>query len=443
VTAVIYSAKWVLPVDGPPIEDGEIVVEEDRVASVRPRTNGGPRRDLGDAVLMPGLVNVHTHLEYTAPRGILEDIPFFSWIRALTALKPKWGPEDWLRSTRLGALEAVASGVTTIGDNADAGPTARVAYESGLRAVVYQEVFGPDPRDPVEPIMNGLRARLAAHAPFVSDRIRLGISPHALYTVRPELFAAVNGLAAREHLPISFHLAESLDESALILRGEGAFAAMYRDRGIAWAVPCATPTRYAGDLGALHPTALAVHCVQQTPEDIALLGESGAAIAHCPRSNAKLGAGVAPLADWLATPGLRVGLGTDSAVSNNAMDMFEEMRFALLAQRAIRKEVPVITAPQMVRLATLGGAEALGLSDRIGSLTPGKDADFIAVRCSGPHAAPVSDPYAVLVYSARASDVVLTVAHGEVLYEEGAWRTMDAEGVLREAAESRSRLGVH
>ncbi len=446
MTAQTYAARWVLPMDARPIENGEVVVEDGLIAAVRPRLDASPRiggrgvTDFGEAVLLPGLVNAHTHLEYTALRGFLEDVPFFPWVRALNASKAALDADDWLWSARLGALESLAAGTTTIGDNTDAGVTMAVADEAGLRAVIYQEVFGIDPRQPVPEIMAGLQAKIAAHRRLASDRVRVGVSPHALYTVRPELMAALNRYIADERLPTSLHLAESPAESSLTERGTGEFAEMFARRGISWDVPGVSPTHYASDLGALGPHALAVHCVHQTPDDIALLAESGAAVVHCPKSNAKLGAGVAPLASWLTTEGLRVALGTDSAVSNNTLDVWEEMRFALLLQRAARRDAGTVTAAQVLRMATLGGAEALGLSEQTGSLTPGKRADLIAVRLSAPHAVPATDPYAALVYSTRASDVCFTLCDGVPLYDDRHWPTLDPSTILSHARAARAKL---
>lgn len=441
MAVAVYAARWVLPVDAAPIEDGEVVIEDGVIAAVRSaRTPASGRRDLGEAVLMPGLVNAHSHLEYTALRGFLEDVPFFPWIRALTAAKAALTPEDWLWSARLGAMECLAAGVTTLGDNTDAGVTMRVLTETGLRGTVYQELFGIDHREPVAPILESLRVKIAAHRRLASGRVSVGVSPHALYTIRPALFAALDEYVAGEGLPTSLHIAESGSESALTERGEGPFAEMYTRRGITWEAPRMTPTRYAADLGALGPSTLAVHCVHQTLADIALLATTGAAVIHCPKSNAKLGAGVAPLAAWLRTPGLRLGLGTDSAVSNNTLDLFEEMRFALLMQRAATQEVEAVTARDVARMATLGGAEAMGLSHLIGSLTPGKRADLIAVRLDRPHAVPATDPYSALVYTARADDVLFTLCDGEVLYDNGVWPTLDPAAVLTGARQARAKL---
>ena len=293
--------------------------------------------------------------------------------------------------------------------------------------------------------MEALRAKINAHQSAISqrsasDRIRVGVSPHALYTIRPALFAAINEYVQASALPTSIHVAESTAESLLTEQGAGPFAEMYARRGISWQPPRLTPTAYAAQMGALGPNTLAIHCVHQTDADISLLASTGAAVIHCPKSNAKLGAGIAPLARWLRTEGLRIGLGTDSAVSNNSLDLWEEMRFALLLQRAHLEDVEAVTARDMLRLATLGGAEAMGLSAQIGSLTPGKCADLIAVRLDQPHAVPATDPYAALVYSARASDITLTVCGGEIIYDSGAWPTLDKTAIDKNCRAARAKL---
>ena len=441
MSLTVYAAQWVLPMDAPPIDGGEVVVEDGLIAAIRPRrTPAAQCRDFGDAVLLPGLVNAHSHLEYTALRGFLEDVPFFPWIRALTAAKASLTAEDWLWSARLGALECAASGITTLGDNTDAGVTMRVLSGSGQRGIVYQELFGIDDREPVGPIIAALQAKIAAHRSLASDRVAVGVSPHALYTIRPALFEAINAYVAAEHLPTSIHIAESPAESALTELGEGPFAEMYARRGITWQAPHETPTEYANQSGALGPNTLAVHCVHQTAADIALLADRRAAIIHCPKSNAKLGAGIAPLSRWLKTPNLRVGLGTDSAVSNNSLDLWEEMRFALLLQRAKLEDAEAVTARDVLHLATLGGADAMGLSAQIGSLTPGKRADLIAVSLTQPHTVPATDPYAALVYSASASDVIFTLCDGEVIYDTGVWPTLDKSAIYKNARAGRAKL---
>ncbi len=450
--SLCLTARWVLPVDTEPVEYGEVEVRGDALTyvgaarTVEQRPQGSEVRDFGEAVLLPGLVNAHTHLEYTLLRGFLEDVPFFPWIRGLMAAKAQYSRADWLLSARLGAAECIRAGITTIGDNTDAGVTAQAASEMGLRARVYQELFGIDEREAAQPLIDELDRKLQRLSAFASDTVELGISPHALYTIRPELFRAIERYrAANGNLKTSIHVAESPAESRLTEHGDGPFAEMFARRGIAWQCPHATPTQYLFDLGALGQHALAVHCVHQTEDDITLIEQSGAAIAHCPKSNAKLGAGIAPLTGWLARPDLagRVALGTDSVVSNNAHDLFEEMRFGLLMQRGKLEEV-AISARQMVSAATLGGARALGWADRIGSLATGKKADVIAVRLDTLHAAPATDPYAALVYSARAEDVCLTMVNGRILYDgsnsSGGGFFDEHKSLIRDADALRRRL---
>jgi 5-methylthioadenosine/S-adenosylhomocysteine deaminase len=361
----------------------------------------------------------------------LEDVPFFPWIRALNASKANFTGDDWKTSAQLGALESIAGGVTSIGDNTDAGVTMAVASETGLRAVIFQEIFGIDHRDDVSAQIAALDAKLAAHKALASDRVRVGVSPHAPYTIRPALFAALAKYVSDNDLPTSIHVAESVAESELTEAGQGPFANMFSARGIAWEVPFCSPTKFCADNGALTPTSLAVHCVQQSDADIDLVCQTGAAIVHCPKSNAKLGAGIAPLTRWLAKDGLRVALGTDSAVSNNTLDMFEEMRFALLAQRGQLKDAVAVIARRVVEIATLGGAAALGVN--AGALAPGKCADMIAVSLDAAHNVPTTDPYSALVYSCRADDVRMTMVEGKVIYRDGKFETL-SESAIRTAA---------
>ena len=444
MTVQSFGARWVVPMDGLPIEFGEVIVEDGVIAEVRPsKLPSAERHDFGHSVLMPGFVNAHTHLEYSSLRGFLEDVPFFPWIRALNQYKGAFNAEDWLYSTKLGAAEAIRSGVTTVADNTDAGLTAQVASESGLRAKVYQEVFGIDHRDSTLSVLEILKSKLWTARTFESDRISLGISPHALYTVRPAVMECVRTFALENSLDLSIHVAESESETELIELGCGPFADMFARRGIEWQPPRTSPTQYARDLGILGPNTLAIHCVQQNDNDIEILRRSGAAVVHCPKSNAKLGAGIAPMSKWLGYPEIRIGIGTDSVVSNNSIDMFEEMRFALLNQRAINRSVPTVTAEQVLRMATLGGAEALGMADKTGSLTPGKRADLVCVSLQELHTWPYSDPYAAVVFSARPDNVAMTMTDGNILYDGTTLTTIAiAETILR-TRESRERAASY
>ena len=420
-------AAWVLPVAGPPIADGEVVISGDRIVAVRPAsTDSGPAvDDFGDAILMPGLVNVHTHLDYTVMRGLLEDLEFFPWIRELTARAATLTPEDWLASAAWGAAEAIAGGVTAIGDCTFSGAAFSAARDFGLGGNIYQEVFGIDELRTVEEIVAELRGRVESmRARTEGTRLHAGISPHAPYTVRPRLMRALAEYAAAESLPVCIHAAESQAEAELLRSGTGAFAEMYGRRGITWETPGGSTVAYLDGLGIVGPRTLLVHGVQVSASDRDIIRDRKAAWAHCPKSNAKLGAGVAPIGilrdiapDGSATAQERVGLGSDSVASNNAMDMFEEMRFAVLIQRAARRRIAAFGAREAVEMATIGGARALGLATEIGTLEPGKRADLCVVRLGDLHSTPAYDPYSALVYAARASDVLCTYLAGEPRYD--------------------------
>lgn len=425
----MLRARWVLPISSAPIENGEVVVEGDRIVAVRQAGGFGPEeiRDFGDAILMPGLVNVHTHLDYTLMRGLLEDMPFFPWIRELTARKAVLTQQDWIASATWGAAEAVAGGVTTIGDCTDSGAAMIGAKRLGLSGIVYQEVFGIDLRQTVAEILEEMQAKLSAHrAELPGTLLSVGISPHAPYTVRPELMRSLGAYAAAAELPLCIHAAESTAESTLFWSGTGPIAEMFQRRQIEWLPPKQSVVAYLEAQGVLSPRTLLVHGVQVSAADRERMRHTGAAWAHCPKSNAKLGNGVAPLEILCDLPdpassggesGVRVGLGSDSVAGNNTMDLFEEMRFAVLMQRGARRRIDALTARAAVEMATLGGAKALGMAAEVGSLEIGKRADLCVVGLDAVHTVPAYSPYNALVYSARASDVLFTQIGGRTQYD--------------------------
>lgn len=442
---VRLRARWIVPVDMPPIENGEVVIENGHIASVG-KASGQPAHDFGCAAILPGLINVHAHLEYTIMRGLLEDMAFFPWIRTLTALKSHLDYDDWTASATLGAAEMLASGITTVADAADAGASLAALTASGQRGVVYREVFGIEKEPTIETILSVLRRRIVDMRAQLArtgadERIRLGISPHAPYTVQPELFTALAGFAQSEALPQTIHVAESPAESRLIADGTGPFAEMFKRRNIGWTPTGGSPVAHLDGCGALVPGTLVVHTVHVDEADARLLKERGATVAHCPKSNGKLGAGFSPVR-ILLDAGLSVGLGTDSVASNNATDMFEEMRFAVFNARALGQDTQALSARDALHMATLGGAEALGIAKEVGSLTRGKKADLCVVRLDGLHVTPTAEdnPAAALVYGCRASDVTLTMVGGRVLYESGRHVLLDVPRLRNSVVEARKRL---
>ena len=442
---LLVRADWVLPIDGLPLADGVVRVRGDRIVAISPALEAsrevGRRVDLGTAALLPGLVNVHTHLELTLLRGMCESLDFFAWIRNLTRIK--YGlmeRDDFALGARWGLVEALRHGVTTVGDCGDQGVVQAALLESGLRGVVYHEVFGPDPSD-CDAALARLDEQLQdARRLRASDRVRLGISPHAPYTVSDDLFRAVVKFAGDE-IPLTLHLAESSAESACIRGGQGPFADFLRGRGIACDPKGLSPVAYLDELGVLAARPLLVHGCEMDACDVELVLQAGASVAHCPKSNAKLGHRRAPLEAWCAS-GVRVGLGSDGVVSNNTCDLLEEARCALqLARLGGGYTNSSLDAEAALRLATLGGAEALGLAETVGSITPGKQADLIAIDLTGPHMQPLHDVPAALVFGARGSDVRWSMVNGKVLLEGGQVVPFDETALAVEVAARAKRLG--
>ncbi len=427
--STLIAARWVLPVTSAPIPDGAVLIADDgTIADVGSahalQADGAKRIDLGDAALLPGLVNVHAHPELSVFRGLLDDLPFHEWIPTLMRCKQgaNLTPEDYDVAARWTCVEALRTGQTTMAATEASGAAVAAFTDSGLRGRVYLETFGPSTAQ-VSAALADLRTRLDALAPLAGPRVSLGISPHAPYTVSDALYIAAAGLARVENLPLALHVAESEVETLLVREGLGAFAAGLRTRGIATPQRGHSTIELLDRLGVLDERALLIHCVQIDEEDIARIANRGCAIAHCPVANARLGHGVAPIIE-ARLAGVRVGLGTDSVASNNRLDLLEEARTAQIVQRARLRSSGALPGSELLRLVTIDGARALGLEQRIGSLERGKDADLCAVRLDAPHTVPAPDIENALFHEARGSDVVLTMVQGRVLFD-GQLHTLD------------------
>ena len=389
-------ARSVHPVTAPPIQDGAVLVDErGRIAAVGPSAGvpnpeASERLEYPEAVLVPGLVNCHTHLELTHLAAKNAEREFASWIRAIRTLKDATTPEQFARSAELGVRDCWARGVTCVADTGSSGAALEALSRLGGRGVAYQEVFGPDPSQ-AEMSLAELERALARLEPHVTARVTLGVSPHAPYTVSAPLYRAVASLARRERFPVAVHVAESPEETLLVRDGAGPFAAALQRRGIVVERQDCSPVQYLERLGILSPDTLCIHCVQLDAQDVGTLRRTGAAVAHCPRSNRAHGHGVAPF-PALRAARLRIGLGTDSVVSVGDLDLIGEAGAAGLE------------GEDALRTLTLEGARALGLENEIGSLQVGKQADLAVF------------PFTVAYRPLQSATALLTVVAGRVVH---------------------------
>jgi cytosine/adenosine deaminase-related metal-dependent hydrolase len=539
----LLQADWVLPISGPPLHLGAVVVQDGEIVAVgdadhlRSELWAEPVIEFPGCVLMPGLVNTHTHLEYSAFQGLLAPGGFGRWMLGLLRARRKLDLDDYAASALWGAHECARSGVTCIADTTYEGwIVGRAAAAAGLRARVYVEAFGLDdsqlpaamerleervdklreecgpgacrktkPRPPgsterhdrafsVAPV--ALLAHVCATLPASFSRacpalpeggasfpdrllagaassgaapsrrnlVEAGVSPHAPYTVSARLYREVARFARHEKLNLATHLAESQAEVDLLTGKKNPITRAYQAAnlwtGQNWTPPRLRPVQYLARTGALTPEALAIHVVQADAEDIAALAATGAGVAHCPRSNLRLHCGRAPVADMRAA-GIMVGLGTDSLASNDDLDLFAEMRAALTVSRAraaAGAPLPALTPGDVLRMATLEGARALGLDALVGTVEPGKRADLIAVRLSHTPAdahqtSPVEGPtdptdggetlpdlITLLVNNASAADVRMTMVDGRVIFDAGEQPAMPPE-VVETFNVARKKLG--
>lgn len=405
------SADWIFPISSPPLQNHAIDFEHGIIRALRPAREEDPR--IPHTCLLPGLINTHTHLAYTALRNQFDHLSFFPWIRRLTELKYSvLSAEDLALSTRLGIVESLRAGITTVADLSDCEEGLAELSRSPLRGIFYWELFGVEQEHAKKTWETLQHVFPRFQDQYVTDRLHVGLSPHATFTVRPELYRQVANWCLRDRIPVSFHLAESKEEGEFIATRGGPIGKFLEFRAADWQILGATPVSHLEKTGILDTNPLLAHLVHVSDSDCEILSRHGVTVAHCPKSNAKFGHGVAPLS-LFKQHHLITGLGTDSAASNNRLDLFEEGRFCLLQHRAVDGAMSV-SEEEILLMMTLEGARAMGLQERIGSLEAGKVADFICVNVPAYY----SDAEQVrrhLVHNATTADVKQTWIDGKKL----------------------------
>src|SRR5262245_56853504 len=400
---IAYAAKHLLPVASSPIQNGAVLVHEGRIVAVGRRKDvvkthpGAEVRDLGDTVIVPGLVNAHTHVELSFMNG---EAPaggsFMTWLRDLVAKRKEVDAGAAATAAATAIATMVARGTGAVGDVADGTGAAPLVVRSSLRGLAFHEVFGFRATD-TEAILESAVERLEtidAHPDVRSARGRFTtvLTPHAAHTTSSSLLKALGGRAVASGEVLSIHIAESDEEIRLLRDGTGPFKDFLIERGAwedGWRAPGQTPVEHLDRLGVLTPRTLAVHCVHLEQQDYSRLQARGVTVVTCPRSNQRLGVGKAPVPKLLAS-GIPVALGTDSLASAPDLDVFTELAH-------LRQEHPGLSPAAALRIATLNGARALGLAAQLGSIEPGKSAALAVVGLNDPN----DDPLEAVTWSSE------------------------------------------
>jgi 5-methylthioadenosine/S-adenosylhomocysteine deaminase len=416
---IVNGTVLTLDPPGTVIQNGAVVICGDRItwvgpAAEAPVTSTTRRLDARGGIIMPGLVNTHTHAAMTLFRGLADDLPLMTWLNdhifpaeaKLTEEKVYWG-------ALLACAEMILSGTTSFCDMyLFEGAVARAAKDAGMRAVVGEVLFDfPSPH--YGPIDRGFSYTAALAAKWKEDPlISIAVEPHSPYLCAPALLQEAHQLATDLDLRLVIHVSETRSEVEEIQKRYAM-----------------TPVQLLASLGVLSPRLLACHCVVLSKEDIALLKAHDVKVAHNPESNMKLASGIAPVPNLLAA-GICVGLGTDGCASNNNLDMFREMDTAAKLHKVNTLDPTVMDAGKTLRMATIEGARALGLERVTGSLTPGKMADIIVIDTRKPHLVPLYRPESHLVYAVSGSDVRHSVINGKVVMEDRTLLTLDLDVIM-------------
>ena len=401
------------------IENGFVAVKRERIIEVgkglgSATGEGVDRIDAKGGLILPGLINSHTHAAMTCLRGLADDMPLMRWLQEFVfPIEAQSNKELIYTGTMLACLEMIRSGTTTFCDMyLFEHEVARAAKEAGMRALVGEVLYDFDSPN-YGALENGFRYTEELIEQWRDDPlISIAVEPHSPYTCSPRLFQRAYAICEERGVPMITHLSESESEVQTTRERYGA-----------------TPTLHLENLGVLGPHVIADHCVRVTDEDIDILAQRGVSVAHNPESNMKLAVGVAPITK-LRMKGIPVGLGTDGCASNNNLNMFGEMDTAAKLHKVFMEDPTVMDAKTVFAMATTEAARALGMAETIGSLEPGKLADLIVLDINKPHLTPFYQPYSPIVYAANGSEITTSIINGQVVMREGRITTLDEEQIM-------------
>ncbi len=403
--------------DGAVAVRGSEIVAVGETATIQGRFRGRKTLAVRGCVVMPGLINAHTHAAMTLFRGLADDLPLMEWLHRHIFPAERKLTEEWVyRGTFLACAEMILSGTTTFCDMyLFEHMTARAAAEAGMRALVGEVLYDfPSPH--YGPIEKGLHFTESLIREWAGDPlVHVAVEPHAIYTCSPDLLRSCDEIARRNGVPLIIHLSENEAEVRQVQE-------MYGCR----------PVEHLERLGILGPHLIADHCVALDDHDMELLAASSTHVVHNPESNMKLASGVAPVPKLLGL-GVNVALGTDGCASNNDLDLFGEMDTCAKLHKVMSLDPTALPAASVLRMATRNGAEAMGFGDKVGVLSPGMWADIIVVDFGRPHLTPLYEPVSHLVYAAGGADVRHSIIHGRLVMEDRRLLTLDVEEVMNHA----------
>lgn len=406
------------------IKDGIVVVEGNLIKNIGKQSEIEDKYeakeviDAGNCIVMPGLINTHTHAAMTYFRGLADDLPLDIWLKEhIWPAEAKYMNSEFVRkSSELACLEMIKSGTTCFNDMYFfQEETARVAVKAGIRAMIGEGILNfstPSCKTPQETINKTVDL---IEKFKTNELITVTVAPHSIYTCDKEILLRAKELADKYNLLLHIHISETKKEIEDCQKEHGK-----------------SPVAYLDEIGFLSDKVIAAHNVWLDKKDLEIYQKKGVKVSHCPMSNKKLASGIAPIPEMLKM-GITVSLGTDSVASNNTLDLFSDIRTCALLHKVNKLDPTITNAQEVMKMATIDGARSLGMEDKIGSLEVGKQADMITINLDKPHLVPIYNPYSHLVYCVNGEDVNDVIVNGKVLMRNREVKTIDEEKVIKEA----------
>jgi len=414
----VISAGTVVPMNAPPIENGAVVVSGGKIDAVLPSRNAPSdihREDFPDCILLPAFVNAHTHLVYSEFRGLADDADFFTWLTEhMMPVGIETSDKDFYESAKYGVGLSFRSGITALGECHFTTSGRRAMIDGEMKGVYFFEVFGLGALDLASSVK---RRKSEIESLLKKDQslVKLGISPHAPYTVTKPMAEMAMEIAIKNNLPISTHIAETVDEIEFFETGKGRFDDVRHNVRYPKPGGDTSSLKYFDDMGILTPSTLLVHGIHLTDEDIDIIAARRSTLVTCPTSNLKLGCGIPPAAKWVEIE-IPICIATDSLASGESFDLFEEMRRFVLFQRGLQRRTDLFSSEDVLKMVTVNPSRAMGLQNWVGDFSVGTHADMMLVRPDALGQTKFRDVFQNLVWGTKSADIMKVWSDGSEVY---------------------------